>query len=162
MSSFDIVILGLLALFGGIGALRGAGRELMSFGVWLLAILSGWLFTDAVATWFEQLPDPELRRLVAFAATVVATLAVLTLVMFVVRVLLPRPAPNLVSRIIGGLVGTLRGAVVVTILIVLAGLTSLPRKDDWRHAYLVGLFQPAAAQILEFLPAPVARQFRYG
>lgn len=161
MSSFDIVILVLLTLFGGIGALRGTIRELMSLGVWFIAILCGWLFADAVATWFDMIDDAETRRLLAFVVVVIAMLFMLTIAAFVLRVLLPRPMPDLKSRILGGVLGGLRGAVVVVALLLLAGLTSLPRNDSWRESSLVGVFLPMAKQMLEWLPSPVARQFRY-
>jgi membrane protein required for colicin V production len=162
MSLFDLVIVALLVLFSGIGALRGAVRELLSLGVWLVAILCGWLFADAVGTWFEQVSDADLRQLIAFLTIVMIALALLSLVVFVLRLLLPRPAPNLTSRIGGGVIGALRGAAVVVVLVLLAGLTGLPKQESWRDSRLVGVFRPAAEQILEWLPAPVARQFRYG
>ena len=162
MNLFDLYILGLLALYAGIGALRGALREILSLGAWVLAIGSGWLFADAVATWFEQLRDVELRRMLAFLAIVVTVLTVLSLAVFVLRHLLPRPEPGMKDRIVGALIGTARGAVVVAVLVLLAGLTGLPKKDAWRDSRLVGLFQPAASHILDWLPPAVARQFRYG
>lgn len=162
MTAIDLLIFGLLAMFTGIGILRGALRELLSVGVWLLAILCGWLFADAVGTWFVQLEDVELRRLIGFIVIVMVALAVLSVALFVLRLLLPRPSPDLASRVLGAGIGLVRGAVVVVALVLLAGLTPLPGKDGWRDAHLVGVFMPAARQALEWLPAAVARQFRYG
>jgi membrane protein required for colicin V production len=129
--------------------------------VWLVAILCGWLFADPVATWFEVFDDAELRQLLAFVVIVLTVLAVLSVTVFILRVLMPRPAPDLASRAFGGAVGGVRGAAVVVVLLLLAGLTGLPRKDSWRESSLVAMFLPAARQMLEWLPAPVARQFRY-
>ncbi len=162
MTLFDLLIFGLLAMFTGIGILRGALREVLAVGGWLLAILCGWLFADAVGTWFDLLEDEALRRMIAFIVIVMATLAVLSVAMFVLRILMPRPSPDVISRTLGGAVGLFRGAVVVVVLVLLAGLTPLPRKDIWQNAQLVGVFVPAAEQVLEWLPVPVARQFRYG
>ena len=162
MSIFDLIILLLLVLFTGIGALRGMLRESLSLAVWILAIGSGWLFADAVGSWFEMLQDAELRRLVAFLAIVLAMLGVLSLAAFVLRKLLPRPDPGLTDRGVGAVLGAVRGAAVVLVMVLLAGLTSLPKKDDWRDSHLVGIFQPIAGKVLEWLPSSVARQFRYG
>lgn len=161
MSIFDFIILILLVLFTGIGALRGMLRESLSLAVWILAIGSGWLYADAVSTWFEVLQDAELRRLLAFLTIVLAMLGVLSIMAFVLRKLLPRPDPGLTDRGVGAVLGAVRGAAVVVVMVLLAGLTSLPNKDDWRDAHLVGVFQPAASKILEWLPPLVARQFRY-
>lgn len=161
MSLFDLVILAVLVLFAGIGALRGGVRELLSLAVWLLAILGGWLFADAVGTWFDAIQDHELRRLVAFLSIVLSLLALLTLAVFVLHIFLPRPSPEMKSRVLGAVLGSVRGAFVVLVLVLLAGLTSLPKRSDWQDSMLVKAFRPAAEQVLEWLPAPVARQFRY-
>lgn len=162
MSIFDLIILALLTLFTGIGALRGMLRESLSLGVWILAIGSGWLFADAVGSWFEMLEGADLRRLAAFPVIVLGMLSVLSLAAFVLRKFLPRPDPGLTDRGVGAVFGAVRGAAVVVVLVLLAGLTSLPKKDDWRDAHLLGIFQPVASKILDWLPPSVARQFRYG
>lgn len=161
MSFFDLIIAGLMVLFIGIGVLRGLWRETLSLGAWLVAILSGWLFADAVGTWFEGLKDEETRRMIAFLAIVLVALAVLTVLQFVLRILLPRPEPNTLSRIWGGVLGCVRGAAVITLLVLLAGLTSLPKKESWKDSQLVVLFVPVARQMLEWMPSAVAGQFRY-
>jgi len=161
MSPIDLVIVAVLVLFAGVGALRGALRELTSLAVWLLAILGGWLFADAIGTWFEGIADHELRRLVAFLSIVLSLLALLTVAVFVLHIFLPRPSPGWKSRVVGAALGAARGAFVVVVLVLLAGLTALPKRSDWQDSRLVGVFRPAAEQILEWLPAPVARQFRY-
>lgn len=162
MSIFDLIILILLVLFAGTGALRGMLRETLSLAVWVVAIGSGWLFADAVSTWFDMLEDVDLRRLLAFALIVPAMLVVLSILAFVLRRLLPRPIPGLTDRGVGAVLGAVRGAAVVVVMVLLAGLTSLPKKADWRDSYFVGIFQPAAGMILEWLPSSVARQFSYG
>jgi membrane protein required for colicin V production len=161
VSIFDFIILILLVLYTGIGALRGMLREFLSLAVWIMAIGSGWLFADTVGSWFEILQDAELRRLLAFLAIVLTMLGALSIMAFVLRTLLPRPDPGLANRGVGAVLGAVRGAAVVVVMVLLAGLTSLPKKADWRDAYLVGVFQPVASKILEWLPSSVARQFRY-
>jgi len=161
VSIFDIIILILLVLYTGIGALRGMLREFLSLAVWIVAIGSGWLFADTVGSWFEVLQDADLRRLLAFLAIVLTMLGALSILAFVLRTLLPRPDPGLANRSVGAVLGAVRGAAVVVVMVLLAGLTSLPKKADWRDAHLVGVFQPVASKILEWLPSSVARQFRY-
>jgi membrane protein required for colicin V production len=162
VSIFDLIILILLTLFTGIGALRGMLRESLSLAVWVLAIGSGWLFAEAVSTWFEFLEDVNLRHILAFAFIVPVMLVVLSILAFVLRKFLPRPIPGLTDRGLGAVLGGLRGAAVVVVMVLLAGLTSLPKKTDWRDSNFVGIFQPAAVQILEWLPPLVAQQFSYG
>jgi len=159
---FDIIILILLGLFAGTGALRGMLRESLSLAVWVLAIGCGWLFADAVSSWFDMLDDVNLRRLLAFALIVPVMLIVLSILAFMLRRLVPRPIPGLTNRGVGAMLGAMRGSAVVVVLVLLAGLTSLPKKADWSESYFVAIFQPAAGKILEWLPPSVARQFSYG
>ena len=72
----------------------------------------------------------------------------------------PRPDPGLTDRSVGAALGAVRGACVVVVMVLLAGLTSLPKKADWRDSFLVGVFQPFATSMVEWLPTSVARQFR--
>ena len=159
---FDLIIVVLLVLFTSIGALRGMLREFLSLAVWILAIGSGWLFADAVGGWFEMLADTDLRRLLGFLTIVLAMLGALSIVAFVLRKLLPRPVPGAMDRGVGAVLGAVRGVAVVVVMVLLAGLTSLPKKDDWRDSRLVGVFLPLAAAALDWMPLSVARQFRYG
>jgi len=109
-----------------------------------------------------MLHDADVRRLAAFLGIVLSMLGILSLAAFVLRTLLPRPAPGLTDRGVGAVLGMVRGAVVVAVMVLLAGLTSLPKKTDWHESPLVGIFQPVAEKVLEWLPSSVARQFRYG
>ncbi len=161
MSMVDIVFFVLLSIFTSVGALRGPTRELTSLGVWLLAVFSGWIFADAAGTWFDMIEGDELRRLLGFIAAVMGSLIVLSFTALVLQKILPRPDPDTIGRIVGATIGALRGAAVVTVLVLLAGLTSLPSKESWRDSHLVGVFRPLADTILEVLPPAVARQFRY-
>jgi membrane protein required for colicin V production len=47
-----------------------------------------------------------------------------------------------IDRSLGLLFGLVRGAILVVVLVALAGLTELPQHDFWRNA----LFRPAAEQ----------------
>lgn len=162
MSMVDIVFFILLSIFTTVGALRGTTRELTSLGVWLLAVFFGWVFADAAGSWLNMIQDNELRRLLGFVAAVMASLILLSFLALVLQKLLPRPDPGTIGRIAGATIGAVRGAAVVTVLVLLAGLTSLPNKESWRDSHLVGVFTPLASSILEVLPPAVARQFRYG
>lgn len=48
------------------------------------------------------------------------------------------------DRLLGVFFGIVRGAVAVTILVVLAGLTSLPQQGAWRNAMFSPPFEAAA------------------
>ena len=62
---------------------------------------------------------------------------------------------------LGVLFGVARGVVIVAILVLLAGLTALPRDPWWGGSSLLPQFQQIALWIRGFLPPDIAAQIRY-
>ena len=63
------------------------------------------------------------------------------------------------DRAIGMVFGIARGGVIVTVLVLLAKLTSLPEDPWWSEAVLIGHFEHAALEIERFLPAELRERF---
>ena len=57
------------------------------------------------------------------------------------------------DRVLGGVFGLARGVLVVMVLVLLAGLTALPRQPAWRDAVLSGPLEAFAGTIKVWLPA---------
>lgn len=164
MNTFDLSVLAVLLVFTAIGAWRGFVREILSLLTWAAAIVVAWLFADEAARLFEGLVDEDVtRRVTAFAALFAAVFAVGMLVNFVVnRFLLKKKPARLFNLLAGGLFGALRGAVVVALVFLLAGLTSFPQRDWWRQALVTPYFERAALSISGYIPRDIARHIRYG
>lgn len=164
MNTFDLAVLAVLLGFTAIGAWRGFVREILSLLTWGAAVVVGWLFADEAARLFEGLIDDEVaRRVVAFAALFAAVFAVGLLINFLVnRFWLKNRPARLVNFLAGGLFGALRGAVVVALVFLLAGLTSFPQRDWWRQALLAPYFERAALYVSGYIPRDIARHIRYG
>jgi membrane protein required for colicin V production len=62
---------------------------------------------------------------------------------------------------LGVVFGVARGAVIVGILVLLAGLTPLPSDPWWRESMLVPHFERFALEIRGLLPAEVAQYFEF-
>jgi len=164
MTRLDLIIVIVILSFAGIGALRGWLREFASLLAWVLATSLGWLFSGNVAswiTWLTWIGDPTLRRILAFVILFAIVFAVVTLVALMFRLLFFASVPGVAARISGGMLGAFRGALVMVILIFLAGLTSLPQKPWWQDSGLVTYFESAALALRDLLPEKVAHQFRY-
>ena len=65
------------------------------------------------------------------------------------------------DRAVGGFFGLARGLLVVMILVLLAGLTTLPRQPVWRDAMLTGPLETFAGYIKGWLPADLSKRIRY-
>ena len=61
-----------------------------------------------------------------------------------------------VDRSLGLLFGLVRGAILVVILVALAGLTELPEKDFWRNALLRPMAEQGVRELKPLLPDTLA------
>jgi membrane protein required for colicin V production len=104
---------------------------------------------------------PTMRQVVAFFVLIVAVLVITAVVMFFVRMLVDKTEITGTDRALGIIFGIARGGVIVGILVLLAGLTALPKDPWWRESMLLPHFQVLAVEIRSLLPADVAAHFQY-
>lgn len=143
-TSFDYAVMAVI----GLSALRGMWRGLLAevFGLigWIVAFFVAGHFVGSVVPYIPaNWPGGALTQwLVAFLLIV----AIVLIVSSVASALLTRVTEVIglrgIDRTLGLLFGLVRGAILVVILVALAGLTELPQHDFWRNA----LFRPAAEQ----------------
>lgn len=164
MNYFDIAILIVLLVFAGIGAWRGFVREILSLATWGASIVVGWLFANDVARLYEGLFDDEVvRRVLGFVVLFAAVFLTGMLITFLVnRYLLKKKQFRFANAAFGGLIGAIRGVVVVALVFMLAGLTSFPQRDWWREAALAPYFERVALFAAGYIPRDIARHIRYG
>jgi membrane protein required for colicin V production len=65
------------------------------------------------------------------------------------------------DRVLGALFGAARGVLMVTALVLLAGLTTLPQQPAWRTALLRSPAEGLALQVRPWLPQDVSQRIRY-
>jgi membrane protein required for colicin V production len=61
----------------------------------------------------------------------------------------------------GSLFGLLRGMLLVTLLVMLAGFTDLPKKPFWREAWSSKTLQSVALLTKDYLPESLAKKVSY-
>lgn len=163
MNYFDFILLGILLVFVVIGGWRGFVREVLSLVTWVAAIVVGWLFADDMAGLYDALiQDDVVRRMLGFVTLFAAVFLVGMLVSFAVnRYLLQKKSFRLGNTVLGGVFGAVRGAVIVVLVFLLAGLTTFPQRDWWREASLSPYFERAAVYASRYIPRDIARHIRY-
>ena len=157
----DYVILGIIGLSALISLIRGFVREALSLVVWVAAFWVAWSFFRELAVHLDWFAVPSVRLGVAFAILFVATLMVGALVNFLVGQLVEKTGLSGTDRLIGVLFGATRGAVLVAVLVLLAGLTPFPNDPWWRESQLIGYFQELAVWLKTLLPADIGEKFRF-
>ena len=162
MAWLDLLILGVILLSAVISLVRGFVREAFSLAVWVLAFWVSWsFFRDLEVPLRAWIGSPTARLGIAFAALMIVTLVLGGLVNYLIIQLVERTGMSGTDRLIGMVFGVARGALLVAVLVLLAGLTTLPNEAWWVHSTLVGYFEELAFWLRDLLPPEIADRFRY-
>jgi membrane protein required for colicin V production len=161
MNWTDGIILGVLALSVLIGLFRGLISEVLSLVIWIAAFWASWAFGPLVSAQLEHaISMPTLRYSVGYGICFVAVLILGALVRFAVRRLIWSTGLSGIDRLFGMVFGFVRGVLIVTLLVFLAGLTALTREPWWQQSVLLPQFQEAAAWLGQNVPPGVSSSVR--
>ena len=156
MNWLDGIILGILALSVLIGLMRGLVAEVLSLVAWIAAFWVAAVFGPDVAALFENsISLPMARIALGYAICFFGILLLGVIVRFAARRLIWSTGLSGMDRLLGVLFGFVRGALVITILVFLVGLTAVTREPWWQQSVLLPQFQIAAAWLGQNIPASV-------
>lgn len=156
---FIVAVIGLSML---ISLLRGFLKEAISLAAWVAAFLIAFAFVEDGAAYLSQyIGIPSVRIILAFGVLFLCTLLLGGLVNIVVAQLVQHTGLSGTDRMLGILFGLLRGIALITILVLLAGLTPLPNDPWWQESLFLIHFQKAALWLRGFLPPPLAENFKF-
>ncbi len=162
MTWFDYGVLVVLGLSASIGVWRGLIREVFALAAWIAAALAAMLFAGEVATWLPaSFATPLVRTVIAVIVVFVAVLIAVSLGGLLVSKLARAVGLSVADRTLGAVFGVARGALILLVLVLAAGLTALPKEPFWREAKLSAPLETAAIAVKPYLPRPVAERVRY-
>jgi membrane protein required for colicin V production len=162
MTWFDYAVLAVLGLSATIGIWRGFVREVFALAAWIAAGLAVMLFAGDVAVWLPAgFATPLVRTVIAVIVLFVAVLMAVSLGGLLISKLARAVGLSLADRTLGGVFGIARGALILLVLVLAAGLTALPKERFWREAKLSAPLETAALAVKPYLPRPVADRVRY-
>jgi membrane protein required for colicin V production len=154
-----VIIVGLSIL---VSLIRGLVREVLALAAWIVAFLAANLLAAPVAPWLpDAIASEELRLLAAFACVFVVVLIAMSVLAMLASKLVKSAGLGLEDRLLGSAFGLARGMLVVLVIVLLAGLTSLPRQPVWRNAVLSGPLETLAVHSKAWLPADLAQRITY-
>jgi membrane protein required for colicin V production len=162
MNWLDYAALAVLGVSLVCSALRGAVREIMSLAGWVMAFLAASLFAGPLALALPAaVPGEPLRVLVAYVAIFVVVLVISGLTGLLLAKLVKVAGLGAADRLLGALFGLARGAVLVLVLALMAGLTSAPRQPFWRDSVAGAPLAAVASALKPWLPETFAGRLRY-
>lgn len=162
MTVFDYAVLVIVGLSILLSVIRGLVREVLALLAWIVAFVAANLLGGTVAKVMpDAIPTEELKLLAGFVGIFLLALILMSFVTIGVSRLVKNAGLGVEDRVLGSLFGLTRGLLVVLILVLLAGLTSLPTQRVWRDAALSAPLQAFAVEVRQWLPAEVAKRIKY-
>jgi membrane protein required for colicin V production len=162
MTWFDVAVLVVLGLSVLLGVLRGIVKELMAILAWVVAFVVARQFAAKGAMLLPQGLQPESLRVgLAFVALLIGTLLALWVVAFLLARIVKASGMSGSDRALGAVFGLVRGIIVVTVGVLVGGMTPLVKDAGWRDAWLAPPFEALASAARAWLPESLDRRIRY-
>ena len=162
MTLFDHVVLTIGGFSVLLGVLRGFTREVIALAGWVVAFTMASAYSGTAAPLLAtQIPDESWRVLAAFVAVFFAVLIVMSLAALLAAKLIKSAGLGFEDRLFGGVFGLARGLLVVLVLMLVAGLTPLPRQTVWKDAMLAAPLETLAVIVKQWLPQDWAKYISY-
>ena len=96
-----------------------------------------------------------MKRIFLFLMTNIAVLVVAGIVVWLVGLLVDKTGLSGTDRMLGVVFGAARGVIIASMLVLLAGLTPMPRDPWWQSSVLMPHFQQVAEQLRSLLPPEI-------
>ncbi len=162
MTLFDYLVIFVLVASIVISTMRGLVKEMFSLASWIIAFIVANAYSASLAHMLpEVVPGEVVRLILAFIALFIGARILMGLLTMALDALVQAGGLSLVDRGLGGLFGLGRGLVIVLAVVILCGMTSIPRQAFWRNALLSPLAETGARTVKPFLPAALAQHVNF-
>ncbi|HET9114285.1 MAG TPA: CvpA family protein [Burkholderiales bacterium] len=162
MTPLDYCVIGIVAVSSLLGLVRGAVRELLSLLAWVAAYLAAKMFAESATRWVPaQLENPALRHAVGFVLVFILVMVLAMLISLLLSASIKAMGLGLGDSLLGLIFGSLRGMAIVMILVLLAGLTTLPRSPIWRQSLFAPYLVRLAAMAEPWLPDDFVKHLQF-
>jgi membrane protein required for colicin V production len=158
MGWVDIALLAVLAISVIVGALRGLVFELMSLVGWVVAYFAAhWLAADVAPHLPIGEPGGRSNLLAAFVVTFLGALFIWAVASRVVRLMLHATPLGVPDRLLGAMFGTVRGLVVLIVLVTAVSMTPFSTSPEWRASMGVPWVLAAVTGLKPVLPVAISK-----
>lgn len=163
-SSIDVLILVLIGVSVAISVIRGFFKEAVSLATWVGAVLITLIFTSRFASLLprDTIESPEARYAISALILFFGSMIMGSLMNFLFQKILKATERGKLDMWLGIGFGTLRGLVIVTLLVLLANLIPAFKQETWwRQSAFIPSVQKAAQFIHAQLPRELAQHFDF-
>jgi membrane protein required for colicin V production len=162
MTWLDYALLAVVGLSALLGIWRGLVREVFALAGWVAAIAVAMLVAGEAAQLIPaSFATPPVRTAIAFALLFLVILVTASIAGLVFAKAVRAAGLGFTDRTLGGVFGFARGALILLVVALAAGLTALPKEPFWRDAKLAAPLETAAIAVKPYLPPALADKVRY-
>lgn len=159
----DWVLLAIVAVSALFGLMRGFVGVAVSLAAWMLAGWAAFRFGGEVSQFFASQGEPSMTHVLGgYALSFLAVLVVVGLVGWLMRMLIASVGLTGLDRSFGLALGLVRGGFVACALVLLMGLTTLPREPSWHASSVIPVLIPGARWLATWLPEWVQARVDFG
>jgi len=149
----DLIIITVIGLSVLTGLLRGFVKELIALCVWALAIWMAATYSKEVSTWLQNyIQDVTARTVIAFIAILLVTIIVGGIFNALLSFILRRSGLSGTDRLLGMGFGFVRGVFIVTLILLVLNMASIPYQPYAKDSRLVSRFTPLVNWLAGFMP----------
>ena len=158
----DYAILSIIGISALISILRGFVKEALSVLGWIVALWVAFTFCTEAAKYLQDyISVSSVRTAAGFLVLFVSCLIVAGIVNYLAGKLVAGTGLSGTDRMLGVVFGVARGALIVSVLVLLAGYTEVPKDLWWTQSMFIKHFQPLAVEVRALLPAEIASGIAY-
>lgn len=162
MTAFDYAVMAVVALSMLLGWWRGLVYETVSLLSWVAAYFVGRLFALDMVEYVPATVGTDAAKMaVAFSLLFAFTLVAGGVLAWGMNKLVKSAGMTRLDGSLGAAFGLLRGALLVMLLVLLAGMTGLPGTSAWRNALMSSALEGVAVQARNWLPEGLAQKIHY-
>lgn len=159
----DIVIVIIIGLSVLTGLMRGFFKELIALGAWVLAIWLGVTYTTTFsANLTPYIADNTVRAGLSFIIIVLSCLVLGMIVNALLGFLLKHSGLSGADRILGMGFGFLRGVLIVSLAMVIAGMTGMNLQPYRTTSILYPYFDPIVSKVALYVQPYIAKAVEKG
>ncbi|MGE6335027.1 CvpA family protein [Stenotrophomonas sp. NPDC077659] len=149
----DVVLLIVIAASALLGLLRGFVSIVIGTVSWLVAAWAAFAFGSDAAHWWSAPAAPSGEHFVGgYLGVGIGVMLVVAVIGMVIKHIVHRNMLGSLDRLLGGVLGTVRGGLIAAILLLLAGFTPLAAEPSWRSSSVRPVLNPAVAWMNSKLP----------
>jgi membrane protein required for colicin V production len=157
MSPVDWAVVAIVGLSILLGVVRGVVRELFALTGWIVGVILALRFAEPLAAILPFELPLGARMALAGLTIVIATLLLAALAAVALRAALSAARISFEDRLLGGVFGTVRGAILVGLAVLLATAAGGTRQPWWQESLLLPWVQASVRFASPLLPQSMAR-----